>query len=61
MVAACHYGGRGGAVADAWGSSPARQAPTPHTLFSYGCLGVRIFFVICGLVSRLRRVPTRTH
>ncbi|WP_217144625.1 acyltransferase [Streptomyces sp. AC627_RSS907] len=50
MVAAYHYGGRGGYVTDAWGSSPAHQFPTLHTLFSYGCLGVQVFFVISGFV-----------
>ncbi len=50
MVAAYHYGGRGGAVAEAWGSSPARQFPTLHGFFAYGCLGVQIFFVISGFV-----------
>jgi peptidoglycan/LPS O-acetylase OafA/YrhL len=61
MVAAYHYGGRGGAVADAWGSSPARQFPTLHHLFAYGCLGVQIFFVISGFVicmSGWGRSPT---
>ncbi|MGC9474340.1 acyltransferase family protein [Streptomyces sp. WG4] len=50
MVAAYHYGGRGGAVAEAWGGSPARQFPTLHGFFAYGCLGVQIFFVISGFV-----------
>ncbi|GHB43532.1 acyltransferase [Streptomyces viridiviolaceus] len=50
MVAAYHYGGRGGFVTDAWGSSPKHQFPTLHTLFSYGCLGVQVFFVISGFV-----------
>lgn len=50
MVAAYHYGGRGGYVTDAWGSSPKHQFPTLHTLFSYGCLGVQVFFVISGFV-----------
>ncbi|MFI2412469.1 acyltransferase family protein [Streptomyces sp. NPDC018947] len=50
MVAAYHYGGRGGSVADAWGSSPKLQFPTLHAYFSYGCLGVQIFFVISGFV-----------
>ncbi|MEU5366604.1 acyltransferase [Streptomyces sp. NPDC005925] len=50
MVAAYHYGGRGGEVADAWGSSPARQFPTLHEFFAYGCLGVQVFFVISGFV-----------
>ncbi len=50
MVAAYHYGGRGGTVTDAWGSSAAEQFPTLHTVFSYGCLGVQVFFVISGFV-----------
>nr|WP_320780435.1 acyltransferase [Streptomyces sp. CRN 30] len=50
MVAAYHYGGRGGAVTDAWGGSAQHQFPTLHTLFSYGCLGVQVFFVISGFV-----------
>ncbi|MFF9111737.1 acyltransferase family protein [Streptomyces sp. NPDC014805] len=50
MVAAYHYGGRGGEVTKAWGSSPRLQFPTLHTLFAYGCLGVQIFFVISGFV-----------
>ncbi|MFE4048372.1 acyltransferase family protein [Streptomyces sp. YIM B13518] len=61
MVAAYHYGGRGGYVTDAWGSSPKHQFPTLHTLFSYGCLGVQVFFVISGFVicmSGWGRTPT---
>ncbi|MEU3978816.1 acyltransferase [Streptomyces sp. NPDC026672] len=50
MVAFYHYGGRGGPVGDAWGTSPQQQFPTLHTAFSYGCLGVQIFFVISGFV-----------
>ncbi|MEU4652868.1 acyltransferase [Streptomyces sp. NPDC023723] len=50
MVAAYHYGGRGGDVTTAWGGSAAHQFPTLHTLFSYGCLGVQVFFVISGFV-----------
>ncbi|WP_437075281.1 acyltransferase family protein [Streptomyces sp. enrichment culture] len=50
MVAAYHYGGRGGEVAEAWGSSPKTQFPTLHSWFAYGCLGVEIFFVISGFV-----------
>jgi peptidoglycan/LPS O-acetylase OafA/YrhL len=50
MVAAYHYGGRGGEVTKAWGTSPRFQFPTLHTLFAYGCLGVQIFFVISGFV-----------
>lgn len=50
MVAAYHYGGRGGDVTTAWGSSPKDQFPTLHEYFSYGCLGVQVFFVISGFV-----------
>ncbi|MGV9277640.1 acyltransferase family protein [Streptomyces griseosporeus] len=50
MVAAYHYGGRGGEVGQAWGSSPKEQFPTLHGYFAYGCLGVQIFFVISGFV-----------
>ncbi|MEU6522150.1 acyltransferase [Streptomyces sp. NPDC046924] len=50
MVAAYHYGGRGGEVTTAWGSSPKEQFPTLHAYFSYGCLGVQVFFVISGFV-----------
>ncbi|MEV0642834.1 acyltransferase [Streptomyces sp. NPDC050619] len=50
MVAAYHYGGRGGDVTRAWGSSAADQFPTLHNYFAYGPLGVQIFFVISGFV-----------
>ncbi|WP_435602403.1 acyltransferase family protein [Streptomyces sp. bgisy130] len=50
MVAAYHYGGRDGEIAQAWGGSPAHQFPTAAPLFAYGCLGVQIFFVISGFV-----------
>ncbi|KUO21751.1 acyltransferase family protein [Streptomyces dysideae] len=50
MVAAYHYGGRGGDVTEAWGSSPKQQFPTLHEYFAYGCLGVQVFFVISGFV-----------
>ncbi len=50
MVAAYHYGGRDGEVAEAWGSSAKLQFPTLHSWFAYGCLGVQIFFVISGFV-----------
>ncbi|GGQ80705.1 acyltransferase family protein [Streptomyces pilosus] len=61
MVAAYHYGGRGGEVTEAWGSSAQQQFPTLHTVFSYGCLGVQVFFVISGFVicmSGWGRTPT---
>ncbi|MET8244871.1 acyltransferase [Streptomyces sp. NPDC005202] len=50
MVAAYHYGGRDGEVAQAWGTSPKHQFPMLHLLFAYGCLGVQVFFVISGFV-----------
>ncbi|MCX4964390.1 acyltransferase [Streptomyces sp. NBC_00654] len=50
MVAGYHYGGRGGDITEAWGSSAAVQFPTAHSWFAYGCLGVQIFFVISGFV-----------
>ncbi|WP_284435237.1 acyltransferase [Streptomyces sp. TUS-ST3] len=50
MVAAYHYGGRGGEITQSWGASAQRQFPTLHTYFSYGCLGVQVFFVISGFV-----------
>jgi len=50
MVAAYHYGGRGGEVTRAWGSSAKDQFPTLHGYFAYGCLGVQVFFVISGFV-----------
>lgn len=49
-VAAYHYGGRDGEIAQAWGGSPADQFPTMSSLFAYGCLGVQLFFVISGFV-----------
>ncbi|WP_432252450.1 acyltransferase family protein [Streptomyces sp. HNM1019] len=50
MVAGYHYGGRGGEITEAWGSSPRAQFPTLSSYFAYGCLGVQIFFVISGFV-----------
>ncbi|MFE1438041.1 acyltransferase family protein [Streptomyces sp. NPDC058739] len=50
MVALYHYGGRGGEISEAWGSSAKTQFPTLHSWFAYGCLGVQIFFVISGFV-----------
>ncbi|MET8828330.1 acyltransferase [Streptomyces sp. NPDC004610] len=50
MVALYHYGGRGGDVTRAWGTSPQEQFPTLHSWFAYGPLGVQIFFVISGFV-----------
>jgi len=50
MVAAYHYGGRGGEITQSWGSSAQHQFPMLHTYFSYVCLGVQVFFVISGFV-----------
>ncbi len=50
MVAAYHYGGRDGEIAEAWGASPREIFPTVSPYFSYGCLGVQIFFIISGFV-----------
>ncbi|MGW0574715.1 acyltransferase family protein [Streptomyces sp. NPDC002920] len=50
MVACYHYGGRGGEITHAWGTSAAKVFPTLHTPFAYGCLGVQVFFVISGFV-----------
>ncbi|MEE4541716.1 acyltransferase [Streptomyces sp. V4-01] len=50
MVCAYHYGGRGGDIAHAWGRSPNRIFPHLSGPFSYGPLGVQIFFIISGFV-----------
>ncbi|MCX4905932.1 acyltransferase [Streptomyces sp. NBC_00878] len=50
MVAAYHYGGRGGEVTGAWGTSARSLFPSLHSWFAYGCLGVQVFFVISGFV-----------
>lgn len=50
MVACYHYGGRGGDITRAWGTSASTVFPTLHTPFAYGCLGVQVFFVISGFV-----------
>ena len=51
MVALYHYGGRSGDISKGWGASPQEAVPRPATSwFSYGCLGVQIFFVISGFV-----------
>ncbi|WP_420877685.1 acyltransferase family protein, partial [Streptomyces mobaraensis] len=50
MVALYHYGGRGGQITTAWGSSPRHQFPHLSQAFAYGCLGVQLFFVISGFV-----------
>ncbi|GAA4072465.1 acyltransferase family protein [Streptomyces sp. NPDC059095] len=50
MVALYHYGGRSGDISRGWGASPKKLFPSAHEWFSYGCLGVQIFFVISGFV-----------
>ncbi len=50
MVCAYHYGGRGGDIQHAWGSSPHHLFPRVAGAFSYGPLGVQIFFIISGFV-----------
>ncbi|MFJ8312665.1 MULTISPECIES: acyltransferase family protein [unclassified Streptomyces] len=50
MVALYHYGGRSGDISKGWGASPKKLFPATHEWFSYGCLGVQIFFVISGFV-----------
>ncbi|GGY32885.1 acyltransferase [Streptomyces xanthochromogenes] len=50
MVALYHYGGRSGDISRGWGTSPKKLFPGAHEWFSYGCLGVQIFFVISGFV-----------
>ncbi|WP_051951341.1 acyltransferase family protein [Actinacidiphila yeochonensis] len=50
MVCAYHYGGRGGDISTAWGRDPNHVFPHLAGAFSYGPLGVQIFFVISGFV-----------
>jgi peptidoglycan/LPS O-acetylase OafA/YrhL len=50
MVCFYHYGGRGGDIAHAWGRSPNKIFPHLSGAFSYGPLGVQIFFIISGFV-----------
>ncbi|WNI17398.1 acyltransferase family protein [Actinacidiphila sp. ITFR-21] len=50
MVCVYHYGGREGDIATAWGRSPSHIFPHLAGPFSYGPLGVQIFFVISGFV-----------
>ncbi|MCQ4082533.1 acyltransferase [Streptomyces sp. RB6PN25] len=49
-VCAYHYAGRGGDITRAWGTSPHTLFPALSGPFSYGCLGVQLFFVISGFV-----------
>jgi peptidoglycan/LPS O-acetylase OafA/YrhL len=50
MVCSYHYGGRGGDISNAWGRDPSHVFPQLAGAFSYGPLGVQIFFVISGFV-----------
>lgn len=50
MVCAYHYGGRGGDISRAWGRDASHIFPHLSGAFSYGPLGVQIFFVISGFV-----------
>jgi peptidoglycan/LPS O-acetylase OafA/YrhL len=50
MVACYHYAGQDGLVDGAWGRSPNAVFPSLAGPFSYGCLGVELFFVISGFV-----------
>jgi peptidoglycan/LPS O-acetylase OafA/YrhL len=50
MVCFYHYGGRGGDIAHAWGRSPNKIFTHLSGAFSYGPLGVNIFFIISGFV-----------
>jgi peptidoglycan/LPS O-acetylase OafA/YrhL len=50
MVCSYHYGGRGGDISAAWGRDPDHVFPHLAGAFSYGPLGVQIFFVISGFV-----------
>lgn len=50
MVCAYHYAGRGGDISTAWGRSPSHVFPHLAGPFSYGPLGVEIFFIISGFV-----------
>ena len=49
-VCAYHYAGRGGDISRAWGASPRTLFPGLSGAFSYGPLGVQLFFVISGFV-----------
>ncbi|MDI5974454.1 acyltransferase [Streptomyces sp. SL13] len=49
-VCGYHYAGRDGDIAHAWGTSPRTLFPSLSGAFSYGCLGVQLFFVISGFV-----------
>jgi peptidoglycan/LPS O-acetylase OafA/YrhL len=50
MVCLYHYAGRGGPIVHSWGKSPMKIFPHLAGGFSYGPLGVQIFFIISGFV-----------
>ncbi|WP_225849986.1 acyltransferase [Streptomyces sp. HPF1205] len=50
MVCMYHYAGRDGDIAHSWGRSPKEIFPHLAGAFSYGPLGVQIFFIISGFV-----------
>lgn len=50
MVCVYHYAGRDGDIAHSWGKSPKEIFPHVAGAFSYGPLGVQIFFIISGFV-----------
>ncbi|MBM9504651.1 acyltransferase [Streptomyces sp. KK5PA1] len=50
MVCFYHYAGRSGDIAHSWGKSPREIFPHLAGPFSYGPLGVQIFFIISGFV-----------
>ena len=53
MVCMYHYGGRDGDITSAWGETPKHIFPHLAGPFSYGPLGVQIFFIISGFVISL--------
>jgi peptidoglycan/LPS O-acetylase OafA/YrhL len=50
MVCMYHYAGRDGSITHSWGRSPNTIFPHLAGPFSYGPLGVQIFFIISGFV-----------
>lgn len=50
MVCMYHYAGRDGDISRSWGQSPKEIFPHLAGPFSYGPLGVQIFFIISGFV-----------
>ncbi|WP_433891955.1 acyltransferase family protein [Streptomyces sp. CA-111067] len=53
MVCMYHYAGRDGDITHAWGQTPKHIFPDLAGPFSYGPLGVQIFFIISGFVISL--------